>query len=121
MIPRALFVRLSTIVSRIPSICNFGLMLRFTFETECSRRFKPFVDRKLGCEGMITLSAAAKCIDCHHPQRRHTVDENVVVILSHAVDSIFQNVLATHNIEQSSFHAGEFDVGRENIHALAVM
>ena len=62
MIPRALFVRLSTIVSRIPSIRSFGLILRFTFETECSRRFRPFVDRKLGCEGMITLSAAAKAL-----------------------------------------------------------
>ncbi len=54
----ALFVRLSTIVSKMPSIRNRGLICRFTLDIECIKRFNPFVDKKFGCDGIITLSAA---------------------------------------------------------------
>ena len=54
----ALFVRLSTMVSKMPSILNRGLICRFTLEIECISKFRPFVDKKFGCDGMITLSAA---------------------------------------------------------------
>lgn len=34
-----------------------------------------------------------QCVDCHHPQRRHAVDQNVVVILPDRVDIIPQDIL----------------------------
>ena len=33
-----------------------------------------------------------------------TVDKDIVVVLLHAVDRVFQNILAAHNIEQAGFH-----------------
>lgn len=59
MISFASFVRLSTIVKRIPSIFSFGLICRFTFEMDCISKSSPFAERKDGCDGIITLSAAA--------------------------------------------------------------
>ena len=58
----ALLVRLSTIVRRIPSMRSLGLIVRLTFDTEPNRRFNPFEDRKLGCDGMIRLSAATNAL-----------------------------------------------------------
>jgi hypothetical protein len=58
----ALLVRLSTIVSRIPSMRSLGLIVRLTLETEPNRRFRPLVDKKLGCDGMIRLSAATRAL-----------------------------------------------------------
>ena len=54
----ALLVLPSTIVSKIPSIRNLGFIVLRTRATEPNRRSKPLADRKLGCEGMIKLSAA---------------------------------------------------------------
>ena len=39
-----------------------------------------------------------------------TVNENVVVILFHTFDGVFQNILTAHCIEQSCFYAGKFNV-----------
>ena len=59
MISFASLVRLSTIVKRMPSIFSLGLICRLTFAMDCISRSSPFADRNDGCDGMITLSAAA--------------------------------------------------------------
>ena len=59
IIALALLVRLSTIVSKMPSIFNLGLICRLTFAIDCISRSSPFAERYDGWDGMITLSAAA--------------------------------------------------------------
>ena len=58
----ALLVRPSTMVIRIPSIFSFGLICRRTLLMVRMSRFRPFVERKSGADGMITLSAAARAL-----------------------------------------------------------
>ena len=41
--------------------------------------------------------------------------DNIVVILLHAVDSVFQNILAAHNVEQAGFHAGQLNIRRKQV------
>lgn len=48
MIVFALLVRLSTIVSKIPSIFSLGLICRLIFEIERRSKLSPLVDRKFG-------------------------------------------------------------------------
>ena len=55
-------VRPSTMVIRIPSIFSFGLICRRTLLMVRISRFRPFVERKSGADGMITLSAAARAL-----------------------------------------------------------
>ena len=44
----ALFVRLSTIGSKMPSIFSLGLICRLIFEIERRSKLRPLVDRKFG-------------------------------------------------------------------------
>ena len=62
---------LSTIVNRMPSMFRRGLIWRLTLATECISWFRPFVDRKLGCDGIITRSAAAQ------PQMGKKIDPSI--------------------------------------------
>lgn len=48
IIALALLVRLSTIVSKMPSIFSLGLICRLIFEMERRSRLRPLVDRKFG-------------------------------------------------------------------------
>lgn len=49
-------------VSRIPSIFNFGLICRRTFCTVCKSCSKPFADRYCACTGIRAASAAASAL-----------------------------------------------------------
>ena len=49
-------------VSRIPSIFNFGLICRRTFCTVCKSCSRPFADRYCACTGIRAASAAASAL-----------------------------------------------------------
>ena len=61
-------VRLSVIVSRIPSIFNFGLICRRTFCTVCKSCSRPFADRYCACTGIKVVSAAASALTVSIPR-----------------------------------------------------
>lgn len=63
----------------------------------------------------------SQSIDGHQAQRRHTVNENVVVVLFHPAENGFQHLLPGHGIEQAHFHAGQFNVRRKQIDPLAAV
>ena len=75
----AKLVRLSTIVSRIPSIWSLGLICRFTLftvESSCSS----FGGQILCLNGNYDPVRSGQRIDCEHPQGRLAVDEDMGVL-----------------------------------------
>ena len=51
----------------------------------------------------------------------YTVNENVVVVFFHPAENGFQHLLPGHGIEQTHFHAGQFNVRRKQIDPLAAV
>ena len=69
------------------------------------------IDLRNGEMGAVTVSDAN--IESGYSVKVYTINKNIVVILSHTVDTILQNILTTHNIKQSRFHAGQFNIRRK--------
>ena len=64
----AKLVRLSTIVSRIPSICSLGLICLRTLLMVCKSCSKPLAGRYSAWTGIITLLAAASALTVSIPR-----------------------------------------------------
>ena len=59
-----------------------------------------------------------KGVDGQHAQRRHAVDEDVIIRLAVVVQHIFQRGLAAHGVDQGHLHAGQRNVRRQDTTAL---
>ena len=76
--------------------------------------------RKKACElaGLDTVKAEVR--EMSRDEAIILVDKNIVVVLSHTLDTGFQNVLTAHNIKQARFHTGQFNIRRKQINAFIV-
>ena len=77
--------------------------------------------KKVRCRRDDHAVGGNQSIDGHQPQGRHTVNENVVVVLFHPAENGFQHLLPGHGIEQAHFYAGQFNVRRKQIDPLAAV
>jgi hypothetical protein len=78
--------------------------------------------REVFClNGNENAVCGSKRIDCQHTERRHTVQQNVVVIALHGIKVLLQDFFAAHGVHKRDFHAGQFYIGRHEINPLAVM
>ena len=59
-----------------------------------------------------------KSIDGQHSQRRHTVDEDVIIVVSNRFQILLQDGFPAHGIYQRDFHTGKGDVGGQQVNAL---
>ena len=62
-----------------------------------------------------------KGIDGHQPQRRGTVEKNVVIAWAQPGNVLLQNKLPAHDIDESQFHTFERFIGRNKINSFPVV
>ena len=60
-------------------------------------------------------------IDGQHPQRRHTVDDDAVVVLPIAGKHLLQDGFAAHCIHQRHLRSRQRDVSRQQVNSLRMM
>ena len=56
-----------------------------------------------------------------HPQRGHTVDENIVIVPFHGLQHLPEYLFTGHRIDEGDLRPGKFDVGRKEIDVLGVV
>jgi len=65
--------------------------------------------------------SSRKSVDCQHPQARHTVNEDSIVILFHFIDAGFQHAFTAYGVNQPYFQPRQLNVGREQVNALVMV
>ena len=75
--------------------------------------------RKILClYGNENAVRSCQGVDGQHSQRRHTVDENVIIVSSNGFQILFQDGFPAQGVYQRYLHAGKGDVGGQQVNAL---
>ena len=62
-----------------------------------------------------------QCVQRHHAQRWHTVDEGIVVTILHGGQKLPHDRFTAHGIDQRDLQRRQFDVCRQQVNAGIVM
>ena len=60
-------------------------------------------------------------VDGEHPQRGHTVQQDIIVLPLCPVQHLFEHFLPVHAVYQSHLQSCQFDVGRDKVYALCMV
>ena len=63
----------------------------------------------------------SQSIDVHKAKRRHTVNENVIVITAEPVENIPENQFPAHGVHQAEFYTGQLNIAREKVNTLLMV
>ena len=83
--------------------------------------FQSFCRKILCLHGNENAVRCRKCVDREHPQRRHTVDEDVIIVTLYGVQILFKNLFARHGIHQRNLQTGQLDIRGHEVYPLRMM
>ena len=62
-----------------------------------------------------------QCVDGEHPQRGHTVQQDIIVLPLSPLQHLFQHLFPVHTVHKSHFQPCQFDVGRNQVNTLSMV
>ena len=62
-----------------------------------------------------------QCVDGEHPQRGHTVQQDIIILPLCPLQHLFEHLFPVHAVHEGNFQPCQFDVGRNQVNALCMV
>ena len=104
-----------------PVDAQLGVDLPPHFGDSLQKLFQTLGGKILRLHGNENTVRCRKRVDREHPQRRHTVDEDVIILAFYGVQILFENLFPRHGVHQRNLQTGQLDICRHEVHTLRMM
>ncbi|EJX03980.1 hypothetical protein EVA_07913 [gut metagenome] len=104
---------------------TFDFKLRIDLPFDLVNGFKELFQtfcRQISClDRNQYIISRSQGIYCQHSERRHTIQQNKIIILFDGIQILPENGFSAHCIDERDLQPGQFDIGRNIIHTFRMM